>query len=152
MSSSESNMGPSKTEECHLWRLVIWICENSFLNYIVFSFFLVAPTFEHWASVKRFVLLQFLNHKTVGRTPWTGDQPITRSLPTQTQNRRRYTSMSWVGFEPTSPLFERAKTVRVLDYTATLIAIVKLLLLKIKDKFVQFCQKFGLLKHLHDSN
>jgi hypothetical protein len=28
---------------------------------------------EHRASVKRFVSLQFLNFKTVGRTSWTGD-------------------------------------------------------------------------------
>jgi hypothetical protein len=36
----------------------------------------VAPTLEHRASAKRFVSLQFHNPKTVGRTPWTGDQPI----------------------------------------------------------------------------
>jgi hypothetical protein len=36
------------------------------------SLFLVAPTLEHRASVKRFVSFQFLNHKTVGRTPWMG--------------------------------------------------------------------------------
>jgi hypothetical protein len=35
--------------------------------------------------VKRFVLLQSLNRDTIGRTPWTGDQPVTRPLPTQTQ-------------------------------------------------------------------
>jgi hypothetical protein len=35
--------------------------------------------------VKRFVSLQFLNPKTFGRTPWTGDQPIPRPLPIQTQ-------------------------------------------------------------------
>jgi hypothetical protein len=32
----------------------------------------VAPTLEHRASVKHFASLQFLNPKTVGRTPWTG--------------------------------------------------------------------------------
>jgi hypothetical protein len=46
------------------------------------SLFPVAPTLEFGASVKRFVSLQFLNPKTVGRTPWTGDQPVTRPLPT----------------------------------------------------------------------
>jgi hypothetical protein len=35
--------------------------------------------------VKRFVSLQFLNPKTVGRTPRTGDQSIARPLPIQTQ-------------------------------------------------------------------
>jgi hypothetical protein len=39
---------------------------------------------------------------TVGRTPWTGDLPVARPLPTQTttrtQNKRTQTSMPWVGF------------------------------------------------------
>jgi hypothetical protein len=53
---------------------------------------------------------------TVGRTPWTGDQPVARPLPThrttQTPNKRTEASMSRVGFEPTIPVFEfeRAKT------------------------------------------
>jgi hypothetical protein len=40
------------------------------------------------ASVKRFVSLQFLNPKAVGRTPWAGDQPVTRPLPTQDNTNR----------------------------------------------------------------
>jgi hypothetical protein len=48
--------------------------------------FPVAPTLEDRASVKRFVSLQFLNPKTVGRTPWKGDQPVARPLPTQDNN------------------------------------------------------------------
>jgi hypothetical protein len=39
----------------------------------------VALTLEHRASVKRFVTLQFLI--LVGRTSWTGNQPIARALP-----------------------------------------------------------------------
>jgi hypothetical protein len=31
--------------------------------------------------MKRFVSLQARNSKTVGRTPWTGDQPVVRPLP-----------------------------------------------------------------------
>jgi hypothetical protein len=50
---------------------------------------------------------------TVGRIPWTGDQPVARPLPphitTQTQ-----TSMPQVGFEPAIPVFERTKTVDAL--------------------------------------
>jgi hypothetical protein len=61
----------------------------------------------------------------VGRTPWTGDQPVARPLPThrttQTQNKHTQTSMSWVGFEPTIPALERAKVVHALDRTATVI-------------------------------
>jgi hypothetical protein len=49
-----------------------------------------------------------------GRTPWTVDQPVAKSLPThrttETQNKRIPTYMPWMGFEPTIPAFERAKT------------------------------------------
>jgi hypothetical protein len=65
----------------------------------------------------------FLIVYTVGRTPWKGDQPVARPLPThritQTQNKRTQTSMRRVGFEPTIPAFERAKTVTALDCAAT---------------------------------
>jgi hypothetical protein len=68
---------------------------------------------------------QFLNVYTVGRTPWTGDQPVARSLPThrttQTQNKRTQTSMPRVRFEPTTQVLERAKTVHALDRSATVI-------------------------------
>jgi hypothetical protein len=54
-----------------------------------------------------------------------GDQPIARQLPThrtaQTQNKRKQTSMSVVEFEPTTPVFERAKTVHALDSAVTAI-------------------------------
>jgi hypothetical protein len=74
------------------------------------SLFPVASTSEHMASVKRFVSLQFLNPKRVGRTPWMGDQPVERPLlthrTTQTQNKCRQTSMPRVEFEPTIPVFE----------------------------------------------
>jgi hypothetical protein len=75
--------------------------------------------FGHKASVKHFVSLQFLNRKATGRTPWTGNQPVVRPLPTQTQNKRRQSSMPWVGFELTIPAFERAKTGLALDSAAT---------------------------------
>jgi hypothetical protein len=51
------------------------------------------------------VFFSFLAIYTVGRTPWTEDQPVARPLPThgttQTQNKRTQTSISWVGFELT---------------------------------------------------
>jgi hypothetical protein len=40
---------------------------------------------------------------------------------TQTQNKRTQTSMPRVGFEPTIPVFERAKTVHALDSAANVI-------------------------------
>jgi hypothetical protein len=70
-------------------------------------------------------LFQFLNLYTVGRTPWTGDQPVSRPLPThrttQTQNKRTQTSMPRVGFEPRIPLIERVKIVHASDRAATVI-------------------------------
>jgi hypothetical protein len=72
-------------------------------------------------------LFQFLNPYTVGRTPWTGDQPVARPLPTrrttQIRNKRTQTSMPRVGFEPTTPVFERAKTVHALDSVAFVIGV-----------------------------
>jgi hypothetical protein len=72
-------------------------------------------------------IFQFLNPYTVGRTPWTGDQPVARPLPihrtTQQhkQNKRTHTSMPRVGFEPMIPVFERAETVHALDREPTVI-------------------------------
>jgi hypothetical protein len=67
----------------------------------------------------------FLILYAVGRTPLTGDQPVARPLPvqtrTQTQNKRIQTSMPQVGLEPTTPVFERAKTDHILDRVATVI-------------------------------
>jgi hypothetical protein len=52
-----------------------------------------------------------------------GNQPVARPLPmrrtTQTQNKRIYTSMPRVEFEPTTSVLERAKTVHALDRAAT---------------------------------
>jgi hypothetical protein len=63
----------------------------------------------------------FFNPKTVARTPWTGDLPVARPLPIQTQNKCRQTSMPWVRFEFTIPVFQRAKTVQTLDREATVV-------------------------------
>jgi hypothetical protein len=71
----------------------------------------------------RFFSLLILH--TVGRTPWTGDQPVARTLPThrttQTQSKCPQTSMPRVGTEPTIPVFKRAKMVHVFDRAATVI-------------------------------
>jgi hypothetical protein len=65
----------------------------------------------------------FLILYAVGRTPLTGDQPVSRPLPThrttQTQNKRTQTHMPQVGYELTIPAFERAKTADALDRAAT---------------------------------
>jgi hypothetical protein len=46
----------------------------------------------------------FLNLYTVGRTPWTGDQPVARPLPVQTQDKRTQTPMPQVDSNPRSQL------------------------------------------------
>jgi hypothetical protein len=64
----------------------------------------------------------FLILHTVGRTLWTGDQPVARPLPThratQTQNKCTQIFMPRGGFEPTIPVFKQAKIVHALDRAA----------------------------------
>jgi hypothetical protein len=73
----------------------------------------------------------FLIFCTLGRTPWTEDQPIARPLPAhreaQTQNKPTRISMAHVEFEPTIPVFERAKTVRASDRASTVVGCNKVL-------------------------
>jgi hypothetical protein len=80
--------------------------------------------FGHWP------FFSFLILYTVGRTPWMGDRLVARPLPThrttQIQNKCTQTSMPWVGFEPTIPVFERAKTVHASDDAATVIGFIPL--------------------------
>jgi hypothetical protein len=61
--------------------------------------------------------------QTVGRTPWTGDEPVGRPLPAhrtaQTQIKRTQTSRPQLRLEPTIPVFEQLKTVHALDRGAT---------------------------------
>jgi hypothetical protein len=72
---------------------------------------------------------------TVGRTPWTGDQPVARPLPkhrtTQTQNKRTQTTIPRMGFEPTTIEFEQAKTGHTLDRAATVIGCLTIPLLEV---------------------
>jgi hypothetical protein len=73
------------------------------------------------ASLKPFVSLQFLNLRhSVGLLGRVISPSQGRYL-TQTQNNHRQTSMPRVGFEPTIPAFERAKTVHALDRAASTI-------------------------------
>jgi hypothetical protein len=69
----------------------------------------------------------FLILYTVGRTPWTGDQPVTKPLPTrkttQTQHTHTQTSMPQVGFEPTITALERAMTVHALELVTAVIGV-----------------------------
>jgi hypothetical protein len=61
--------------------------------------------------------------RKIGRTPWRGDQPVARSLPThrrtQTQNKRTQAFAHSMGFELMIPAFKWAKAVHALDRVAT---------------------------------
>jgi hypothetical protein len=48
---------------------------------------------------------------SVVRTPWTGDQPVARPLPTHSKHKHRINVHTKAGFKPTIPGSERAKTV-----------------------------------------
>jgi hypothetical protein len=68
-------------------------------------------------------LLKFLIFsQSVGLIGW-GGHPVARPLPahrtSKTHNKLKQTSMPQVRFEPTIPVFERAKTVHALDRAAT---------------------------------
>jgi hypothetical protein len=56
-----------------------------------------------------------------------GDQLVSRPLPAhsmaQTYSKRTQTPMPQVGFELTTPVFQRAKTVQALDRAATVIGL-----------------------------
>jgi hypothetical protein len=71
--------------------------------------------------VKRFVSLQFLNLKQSVGLPGQGISPLQGLYRTQTRNKHKQSSMPGVGFEPTTPVFERAKTIHALDSEATVI-------------------------------
>jgi hypothetical protein len=76
---------------------------------------------EHRASVKSFISFQFLNLRQSVGLLGRGISPTQgRYLhrTTQRQNKSRQTSMPSVGFEPTIPTFERAKTVHASDLAA----------------------------------
>jgi hypothetical protein len=57
---------------------------------------------------------------TPGRSHWTSDELVARPLPTH-RTTQTQTYMPRVGFEPTIPAFEQAKTVDFLDRAATVI-------------------------------
>jgi hypothetical protein len=85
-----------------------------------------APTLHHRADFS--VSWSF----TDGRTSWTGDQlverPLSKHRTIQTQKNvdTHQTSMPWVGYKPTIPASERAKTVHASDRSATMTGVWRL--------------------------
>jgi hypothetical protein len=74
------------------------------------SIWLCSPFIGPW------LFFSFLILYTVDRTPWKGDQTVARPLhthrTTKTYNNVHTDIMPWVGLEPTTPVFELAKTWR----------------------------------------
>jgi hypothetical protein len=64
---------------------------------------------EDRVSVIHFVSFKFHNLRQSVGTPWTSGQPLARPLPTH-----RYPCLE-LGFEPTIPVSEQAKTIHALD-------------------------------------
>jgi hypothetical protein len=114
-----------KPKPIKMWRPLSETRNLSSNNFFPRSYFFIylSIALHPFSDLGRF--FSFLILHTFGRTPWNGDQPAARPLPThrttQTQNKRIQTSMPRVGFEPTIQVFERAKTVHALDRAVTLI-------------------------------
>jgi hypothetical protein len=72
----------------------------------------------------------FLIFYTVGRTLWTGDQIVTRPLPTHKPRIKAQKSTPQVGFETTISVLVWAKTVHALDRAATVTGLSTALLIE----------------------
>jgi hypothetical protein len=100
----------------------VWIATNkTSLFPLSLSLSMTLRPFRSWW------FFSFLIICAVGRTPWTGDQPVARTLPTyrtiQTWNKRTQKLTPRVGFETITSVFERAKKVHILDRAATVIGL-----------------------------
>jgi hypothetical protein len=69
--------------------------------------------------IDTWLLFSLLILYAASSTPGSADRPVARPLPTQ--NKRTQTSMPQVRFEPTTAVFELAKTVHALDCAAAVI-------------------------------
>jgi hypothetical protein len=84
--------------------------------------------------VKRFVSLQFLNVRQSVGLLGRGISPSQGRFLTQTQNKRRQTSLCRVGLEPTISVFEPAKTFHAFDHAASVIGLQRYSLYQTKQK------------------
>jgi hypothetical protein len=115
--SLRSEIESNVATECHLsvCLSVYLSCLSIYLPTYLYVYLICGST----ALVDLGRFFSFLILYTVGSTLLAGDQPVTRPLPThraiQTQNKRTQTSVPRVRFEPTIPVFERAKTVHALE-------------------------------------
>jgi hypothetical protein len=89
--------------------------QMTWLQYVLIGDKLVLSLSLHSSADPWLDLGRYFSLYTVGRTTWTEDQPVARSISThrttQTQNKRTQISMPRVGFERMTPLLELAKIV-----------------------------------------
>jgi hypothetical protein len=103
----------------------VWRCIQKFLDWVIIIIIIIVIFLQGIGQrpipVQKFNFWTYESVRTFSRTPWTGDQPDAKPLPTQdntTQKKRGHTSMPRAGFEPEIPMFERPKTVLALDRAA----------------------------------
>jgi hypothetical protein len=88
------------------------------------------PLFSGFKGLRTLAVFQFLNPKHSRQASLDGGSARRKVVTytqdnTKTQNKFVQTSMSRVGFELTTLVFERAKTIHALDRAATVIGQVK---------------------------
>jgi hypothetical protein len=80
----------------------------------------------------------------------TGRKAATYTPNNTNQNKRTQTSMPLVGFEPTIPVFERAKTVHALDRATTVIGVVcKYKNKNNEERLLYLCSRGKFLEQYH---
>jgi hypothetical protein len=103
-------------------RLLSLICTSLSFFFFFFFFNSCCSHLEHSASLKSFVSLQSLKLRQSVGLLGRAISPSQGRYLTQTQNKHKQASIPWVVFEPTIPVFERAKTVHhALDHATTVI-------------------------------
>jgi hypothetical protein len=88
---------------------------------------------KNGGAIPRFVWLQCINVRQSIGVLWRGISPSQSCYlhrTTQTQNKRRQTSMPWEGLEPMIPAFERAKACHALDRAVTVLGCISLRFVK----------------------
>jgi hypothetical protein len=102
--------------------VAIWTNSNN--NYSVFFPLALQPDSGLGRLHDTFLFTSVTRSRTIGRTPWWGDQLVARPLPVYKHRKMHtqhthYKSKPRVEYEPTVPASARAKTVYALDRSAT---------------------------------
>jgi hypothetical protein len=97
---------------------MLWFWDITIITIIINTSFKVAHTRP--VPIHNFNIRNLWLCLDIGRTPWTGEQPDVRPLPTQdnTTQKKTDTFMPRAGFETTIAVFNRSKTLRTLDRAA----------------------------------